>query len=142
MAQRVGRTMIERGGGVIVNVASIYGERALDWRLYGHGIEAPRQDDAAYHVSKAAVIQLTRVLATSWAPFGVRVCGISPGPITTEYVQETNDEQALAQIAGRIPLQRLGSPSEIAACVGFLCSDDASFMTGTNLVVDGGWTCW
>ncbi len=142
MSQRVGRTMIARGGGVIVNIASIYGERALDWRLYGTGGDAPRQDDAAYHVSKAAVIQLTRVLAVSWARFGVRVCAISPGPVTTEYVRETSDDVALSQIAGRVPLQRLGSPREIAECVCFLCSDEASFVTGSNVVVDGGWTCW
>src|SRR5439155_1480798 len=70
MARRVGQSMIERkSGGAVVNIASIYGMRAMDWRLYGVGQDIPRYDDSAYAVSKGAVLQLTRSLATSWAGF-------------------------------------------------------------------------
>ncbi len=143
VAQRAGRAMIQRGaGGVIVNVASIYGERAMDWRLYGTGGDAPRQDDAAYHITKAAVIQMTRVLATSWAPFSVRVVSVSPGPVDTEIVRSTIDAGARAKIADRIPVARLATAGEIANVIVFAASPAASYVTGANIVVDGGWTCW
>lgn len=143
VAQRVGRAMIARGrGGAIVNVASIYGRRALDWRLYEAGPEPRRQDDGVYGVTKAAVIQLTRVLAVSWAPFGIRVACVSPGPVDTEFVRETLDAPVRGLIAGRVPAGRLADPDEIAAAIVFLASDEASYVTGANLDVDGGWTCW
>ena len=142
VAQRVGRGMIGRGNGVIVNVASIYAERAMDWRLYGAGADPPRQDDAAYHVSKAAVVQLTRVLATSWAPFGVRVVSVSPGPVDTEFVRETIDDTSLDKIGARVPMGRLATVDDIARVIGFVTSNDAAYVTGANIVVDGGWTCW
>jgi NAD(P)-dependent dehydrogenase (short-subunit alcohol dehydrogenase family) len=141
--KRVGRSMISReAGGVIVNVASIYGSRALDWRLYDVAPAPRRQDDAAYHVTKAAIIQLTRVLATSWSPFGIRVCAVSPGPVDTEVVREMIGEGEIARIAERVPAGRFARPDEIAACIAFLASDDASYVTGANLLADGGWTCW
>jgi NAD(P)-dependent dehydrogenase (short-subunit alcohol dehydrogenase family) len=143
MTRTVGRSMIARaGGGVIVSVASIYGSRAMDWRLYEDAPVPRRQDDAAYHVSKAAVIQLTRVLATSWAPFGIRVSCVSPGPVDTEFVRETLGHAEIASIAGRVPMARFARPEEIAACVLFLASDEASYITGANVLADGGWTCW
>jgi NAD(P)-dependent dehydrogenase (short-subunit alcohol dehydrogenase family) len=142
MTKAAGKSMIARGaGGAIVSIASIYGSLAMDWRLY-ETPEPRRQDEAAYHVSKAAVIQLTRVLATSWAPFGIRVTCISPGPVDTEFVRETIDEPALAMISERTPMARFARPEEIAACVFFLASDEASYVTGANVLADGGWTCW
>jgi gluconate 5-dehydrogenase len=143
MAQRAGRAMIARGtGGTVVNVASIYGERAMDWRLYGAGDDPPRQDDAAYHITKAAVIQMTRILAVSWATFGIRVVSVSPGPVDTELVRETIDTGSRAKIAARIPVARLGEVDEVAKIIAFAASPDASYVTGANIVVDGGWTCW
>lgn len=142
MCQRVGRKMIgQETGGAIVNIASIYGMRALDSRLYGVGRNPPRYDDASYHVSKAAVIQLTRSLAVSWAPLGIRVNSVSPGPIETASNREIMPAGVFRKIAGRTPLGRLGAPEEIAEAVAFLASPRASYITGTNFVVDGGWTC-
>jgi NAD(P)-dependent dehydrogenase (short-subunit alcohol dehydrogenase family) len=143
MTQRVGRALIERGaGGAIVNIASIYGMRAMDWRLYAVGRDIPRYDDASYATSKAAVIQLTRSLATSWASFGIRVNSVSPGPVDTESNAEVFDFRAHRKVAGRAPMGRWAKPFEIADAVAYLVSDHASYVTGANLVVDGGWTCW
>jgi NAD(P)-dependent dehydrogenase (short-subunit alcohol dehydrogenase family) len=143
MTRAVGRAMIERGdGGVIVNVGSIYARRAMDWRLYDDSAPPRRQDDAAYHVTKAGIVQLTRVLAASWAPFSIRVCCVSPGPVDTELVQETLGPQETELISGRIPAGRFARPDEIAACIEFLASPGASYVTGADLLADGGWTCW
>jgi len=143
MTRSVGSSMIAHGrAGVIVNVASIYGSRAMDWRLYDSAPAPGRQDEAAYHVTKAAIIQLTQVLATSWAPFGIRVCAVSPGPVDTEIVREEIGEVEIARIATRVPVGRFARPAEIAACIAFLASDDASYVTGATLLADGGWTCW
>jgi NAD(P)-dependent dehydrogenase (short-subunit alcohol dehydrogenase family) len=143
VTRAVGQSMIARGvGGVVVSIASMYGSRAMDWRLYDHGPEPRRQDEAAYHVSKAGVIQLTQVLATSWAPYGIRVSCVSPGPVDTEFVRETLGAGETTRISSRTPVGRFALPEEIAACVRFLASDDASYVTGANLLADGGWTCW
>jgi NAD(P)-dependent dehydrogenase (short-subunit alcohol dehydrogenase family) len=143
MSQRVGRSMIgRRTGGAIVNLGSIYGMRAMDWRLYGAGRDVPRYDDSSYAVSKAAVIQLTRTLAVSWAGFGIRVNSVSPGPVDTESNREALDRRVFRKVSERDPMGRWGQPNEVADAVAFLVSDKASYITGANLVVDGGWVCW
>jgi NAD(P)-dependent dehydrogenase (short-subunit alcohol dehydrogenase family)/nicotinamidase-related amidase len=111
------------GGGAIVNIASIYAHLGL-----------PRLD--AYTASKHAVRGLTRSVAIEYAARGVRVNAVSPGPILTPLV-EANLEQT-ARIAAKVPMKRMGKPEEIAKTVVFLLSDDASFITGAEIVVDGG----
>jgi NAD(P)-dependent dehydrogenase (short-subunit alcohol dehydrogenase family) len=143
VTQAVGREMISRKrGGSVVSIASIYGMRVMDWRLYGSTQQAPRWDDVAYSVSKAAIIQLTKTLAVSWAEFGIRVNCVSPGPIDTEGGTEGLSAAATKRIAHRVPLRRFGEASEVANVVAFLVSDQASYVTGANVLVDGGWVCW
>jgi meso-butanediol dehydrogenase / (S,S)-butanediol dehydrogenase / diacetyl reductase len=119
------------GGGAIVNVAS-------EWGLNGE----PRH--VAYCASKGAVIQITRCMALDHARDGIRVNTVCPGEIHTRMVDEilahkTGDPaENLRALAAGIPMRRLASPTEVAWCVHFLASDQASYVTGTNLSVDGG----
>ena len=131
MPQAVGRAMIARRRGSIVNIASIGGMGGWPMR-------------AAYNAAKAGVIALTEVLATEWAHYGLRVNAVSPGVVRTEMMQEAvRDGVASAeQYARRTPLGRIAETSEIADAVVFLASDRASYVTGVNLRVDGGWVPW
>jgi meso-butanediol dehydrogenase/(S,S)-butanediol dehydrogenase/diacetyl reductase len=120
--------MIERSGGVIVNLGSVGG-------VVGFA------DFAAYTAAKAGVIHLTKSLAIDYGPHGIRVNSVSPGAIDTPNNQRfaADETHRRYQIEMSV-LGRTGKPHEIAAAVAFLASDDASFITGANLVVDGGWT--
>lgn len=131
-AQAVGAHMLERGAGAIVNVASMAGIVALD-----------PQPQVHYNVSKAAVIMLTRSLAVEWAPRNVRVNAVSPGYIGTELTKRGLSNAAWAERwLARTPLGRIGAPRDVANAVLFLASDAAQFITGENLVIDGGYTVW
>jgi NAD(P)-dependent dehydrogenase (short-subunit alcohol dehydrogenase family) len=129
--QAFGRQLV-RGGGAIVNIASMNATVAFPMRL-------------AYNAAKAAVVQMTEVLAIEWAEHGVRVNSIGPGVTRTELVDKAIregfvDERAYVE---RTPMKRLGKPEEIAKAALFLASDeDSSFVTGHFLVVDGGWTAF
>ncbi|UVE95882.1 SDR family NAD(P)-dependent oxidoreductase [Dietzia sp. B32] len=123
-------TMIERtGGGSIVNVCSILGS------VGGFG------NSFAYHAAKGAVRTMTKNAAIHWATRGVRVNSLHPGFIETPQLLERYEgsERHRGMLAGT-PMGRLGTPAEIAGCVAFLASDDAGFMTGTEVYADGGWT--
>jgi NAD(P)-dependent dehydrogenase (short-subunit alcohol dehydrogenase family) len=129
-SQRAARSMLAGGGGSILNIASLTGFAAFPKRL-------------AYGVSKAGVVMLTRVLATEWAP-SVRVNAIAPGYVKTDFV-EGLAKQGLLDIEAlkrRTPQGRLAAPEEIAKAAVFLSSDDAAFVTGETLVVDGGWLAY
>ncbi|WP_316784165.1 SDR family NAD(P)-dependent oxidoreductase [Streptomyces sasae] len=121
---------IERsGGGSVVNVASIFGT------VGGFGSQF------SYHAAKGAVRLMTKNAALHWARRGVRVNSLHPGFIETPRSRELwRDTPRLATMLDGTPLGRLGTPEEVAAAVAFLASDDASFMTGSELYVDGGWT--
>ena len=127
-----GSRMLTRGRGAIINTGS----------MSGHISNRP-QAQSAYNAAKAAVIHLTKSLAGEWAARGVRVNSVSPGYVGTELTQRgmSNDEWRRAWIDGT-PMQRVATPAEIAPAVVFLASDAASFCTGTDLVVDGGYTVW
>jgi NAD(P)-dependent dehydrogenase (short-subunit alcohol dehydrogenase family) len=116
--------MGETGGGAIVNVTSTAGLQAVG------GL-------AAYVATKHAIEGLTRVAALDYAPRGIRVNAIAPGPVLTDRLQEAG-ASAQAQVAAAVPLGRIGLPDEIAATVVWLCSDEAAFITGTTVAVDGG----
>jgi NAD(P)-dependent dehydrogenase (short-subunit alcohol dehydrogenase family) len=111
------------GHGAVVNVSSMYG-------IVGSGVSP------AYHAAKGAVRLLTKTTALGWAPEGVRVNSVHPGYIDTPILGDT-DRDALV---GATPMGRLGQPEEMAAAIAFLASDDASFVTGAELVADGGYT--
>lgn len=125
-----GRRMVGRGRGAVVITAS----------MSGLVVNVP-QAQASYNASKAAAAHLARSLAVEWAPAGVRVNALAPGYVATEL---TMRGRAIPEWGSRwlqgTPLGRLGEPEEVAACALFLASDAASFVTGTVLVVDGGYT--
>ena len=128
MAREVGRAMVARGAGTIVNVASLAGEIAIPGRT-------------AYSASKAAVIGFTRALACEWAPTGVRVNAVLPGYVHTEIIEALveNGTIDLEVVNKRIPLGRLARPDEIAAVIEHLASAEASYSVGALLEVDGGY---
>jgi NAD(P)-dependent dehydrogenase (short-subunit alcohol dehydrogenase family) len=126
--QSAGRRMVAQGHGRIVNMASQAGLVGI-------------RRHAAYGASKAAVIGLTRVLALEWAPHGVTVNAVAPTWIYTPGTAERLDDPAfLATVLERIPVGRVGTPTDVAGAVIYLASPAASLVTGTVLVVDGGWT--
>ena len=125
--QLAGREMIDSGsGGSIVAISSIAGVVAL-------------QGSASYTAAKFGVIGLTKALAAEWAKHEIRVNAVSPGFVERDVEPLKEQPEVLEQIMGRAPLARWGQPREIGLAVAFLCSPAASFITGANLPVDGGW---
>lgn len=128
----VGKRMLERGSGSIVSIASMSGHIAND-----------PQPQTAYNVSKAGVIMLTKSLAAEWAKRGVRVNCVSPGYIGTEMTRAGMANETMARRwLEMTPQGRVGQPIDIANAVWYLASDASPFMTGSDLVVDGGYTAW
>lgn len=119
------RVMATAGRGAIVNIGSIAGMRGSIGR-------------AAYGTSKGGVVVLSQVMATELAPLGVRVNVIAPGPIDTPLVSAMHDEAIRAAWTRAVPMHRYGTPDDVAAAALFLCSEDARFITGHVLAVDGG----
>lgn len=140
MSREVGRRMVENGGGVILNIASDLGVVAPDQRIYRqNGTSEHNQPvkPVTYSVTKHAIIGLTKYLATYWADKGVRANSLSPGG-----VYNNHPEDFVQKLTNLIPLGRMADQDEYKAAVLFLCSDASSYMTGANLVIDGGRTCW
>lgn len=130
--QRVTRAMKQAGGGAIVNVASIYGVVGNDFSIYeGTSIKPP----APYSAIKGGLINFTRYLASRYGREGIRVNAVSPGGIFDHQPQQFVDAYE-----AKVPMGRMGNADDIAPAVSFLLSDQAKYITGQNLVVDGGWT--
>ncbi|MCC7372428.1 MAG: SDR family oxidoreductase [Chloroflexi bacterium] len=127
-ARAAGRVMLEQGSGVVLLVSSMYGKRAVPNRL-------------PYVTTKYAVIGMCEALAVEWAPV-VRVNALAPGYTETEAFRERQQQHGsnVEQLVARTPMGRLGRPDETAKAAMYLASDDASWVTGSTLVIDGGWT--
>lgn len=137
-SRAAGQIMVDQGGGSIIQFSSMYGIVSPDPRMYEPPVGVNPVD---YGVSKAGLLQLVRYQAVMWGPKHVRVNAIVPGtfphpgsPYSTEAFQQ--------KLAAKTPLGRVGKAREIAGAVVYLASDASSYVTGTQLVVDGGWTAW
>ena len=137
--QVVGGRMAAAGRGSIVNVSSIYGILSPVQSLYDFRRAAGEEfvKPVAYSVSKSAVLNLTRYLATYWAKSGVRVNTVTLAGVANDQPREFVDAYT-----ARIPVGRMAEPNEYLGAVVFLASDASSYVTGANLVVDGGWSAW
>jgi NAD(P)-dependent dehydrogenase (short-subunit alcohol dehydrogenase family) len=129
--QAEGRAMLQNGGGAIVNIASISGS------IVNRGLT-----QAHYNASKAAVIHLSKSLAMEWAARGIRVNCISPGYTATPMNTRPEVAEQVKRFESDTPLGRMATPEEMAGPAVFLLSDAASFCTGVDLIVDGGFVCW
>ena len=134
--QVFGPGMVERGHGAIVNIGSLYAGRAPDPLFYDHmPVDPPFLKPAAYGASKAALVNLTRYLARLWGPHGVRVNALSPGGVAGG-----QDPEFLAKYNARTAMRRMAEAEDLTGPLVFLASDAARYVTGNELLVDGGFT--
>jgi 2-deoxy-D-gluconate 3-dehydrogenase len=136
-AQAVAPIMRQQDFGVIVNIASTYGLVGPDQRLYQREGQPPSYKPVTYTVSKAAALGLTKYLATYFANTGIRVNTLTPGGVFADH-----DDEFVQRYSSKTVLGRMAGREEITSALLFLLSDASSYMTGSNLVVDGGWTAW
>lgn len=136
LAREAGRIM-PPGSSIIVFV-SMYGQVAPDPRIYRPPM-CPNPIE--YGMGKAALIQMVKYLAVYWGPRGIRVNAVAPGPFPNTHAQKDNPD-FIGRLAEKVPLGRIGQKEEIAGAVVFLASDDASYVTGQTIAVNGGWTAW
>lgn len=127
----------ENKGGNIINIASMYGVVSPDPKIYG---DSGQNNPVNYGAGKAAVLQLTRYCAAHLAKKNIRVNSITPGPFPN--TNNNISEEFLANLGNKTMLGRVGKPVEITGAVILLASEASSFMTGSNITVDGGWTAW
>lgn len=138
VAQVFGPGMVRNGAGSIVNIGSLYASVSPDARFYDHlPADPPFLKPPAYGASKAGLVNLTRYLATHWGPYGVRVNALSPGG-----VEGGQDPEFKRKFVERVPLGRMAAPGDLRGPLIFLASDAASYVTGIELRVDGGFTSW
>ena len=131
------RPMLEQGGGVIINLSSIYGLAGPDQRIYQQPGQAPKYKPVYYSVTKAGILGLTRYLAAYYAGQNIRVNALSPGG-----VYNGHEDAFIQAYSARAVLGRMAEVDEMNGALLFLASDASAYMTGANLIVDGGWTAW
>jgi len=139
--QVVGAAMAQKGRGSIINVGSIYGMLSPIQDIYAYKKEKTGRafiKPVAYSASKSGIYNLTRYLATYWAPKGVRVNTLTPSGVR----RDTQDAEFQANYCARIPVKRMARENEYNGAIIFLASEASAYMTGSNLIIDGGWTAW
>jgi NAD(P)-dependent dehydrogenase (short-subunit alcohol dehydrogenase family) len=127
--------------GVVINITSLYALVSPDQRIYEYKKKSGKGEfvkDASYSASKAALIALTRDLGTQWAPYGIRVVALAPGGVFSP----SSDKAFVRSYCKRVPLGRMASLDDLSGAIIYLASDASSYVTGTTLIVDGGWTAW
>jgi NAD(P)-dependent dehydrogenase (short-subunit alcohol dehydrogenase family) len=137
LCRTVAEAMKPRGGSIVL-FSSMYGIVSPDPRIYPAPM-APNPID--YGASKAAILQMTRYFAVHYGPAGIRFNSVTPGPFPNPAVQLAHPA-LIKELNSKVPLNRVGLNTEIVGPTLFLLSDSASYVTGHNLVVDGGWTIW
>lgn len=137
--QVIGAAMATEGRGSIINISSIYGMISPDQRIYEQRRTSGEEfyKPVAYSVSKSALFNMTRYLATYWAPANVRVNTVTFGGVFNR-----QDPAFVDAYCARVPLGRMANPNDYNGAMIFLLSDAATYMTGANIVIDGGWTAW
>jgi NAD(P)-dependent dehydrogenase (short-subunit alcohol dehydrogenase family) len=128
ISQIVAKNMRQKGYGRIVNISSIYGVVSREHRLL-------------YTMSKSCLIGMTKTLSLELAKHGVLVNAVSPGFTKTDLTQKVLGEKGICEVEGKVPMGRLGTTAEMANAVMFLCGDQNTYITGQNIVVDGGFLC-
>ena len=139
--QAVGRVMLKQGGGVILNIASIAATSAPDQRIY-EGVTPPYglasfNNPPSYMTSKAAIVGLTKYLAAYWAGKNIRINALSPGGVF-----DNHDPKFVQNYSRRVPLGRMAHKDEYKGAILFLVSDASTYMTGADLIMDGGLSVW
>jgi NAD(P)-dependent dehydrogenase (short-subunit alcohol dehydrogenase family) len=137
--QVFGKYMAHHGKGSIVNISSIYGLLSPNQSIYDYKRKEGQDwyKPVGYSVTKSAILNLTRYIATYWAKSGVRVNTLSPAGI-----YNNQDPEFLTAYCSHIPIARMADVNELNGAIIFLASDASSYMTGSNLIIDGGWTAW
>jgi len=126
--------MVKQGGGVVLNIGSVYGVVACDQRIYG---DSKINSSIAYASTKGGLINFTRYLASYWQGKNIRVNCLSPGGVFNNQTQEFVENYTY-----RTMLKRMATPDDLASALLYLVSDASQWVTGTNMIVDGGWTAW
>ena len=137
VTQTVLKHMLSVRRGNIINIASMYGVVAPNMSIYGN---SGQNNPANYGAGKAAIIQFTKYLATVYANQGIRANSISPGAFPNKETQKNTS--FIKELCRMNPMERIGQPSDLYGAIVFLASDASSYMTGHNMIIDGGWTTW